>query len=150
MHGGPFGPGTLNPFNANDPKNYAGHWPGTKRQVPTRSLPQSFPTFHSPGSFIETFSHAFSHTSMNMNVNTNARVGTQTQTSAYATLRNQHTLQQRQRQKQSQSTHPKGVMCLHVCPKNKAATPDDEAFGGPFGTFQICFLNLFQIYFLID
>jgi hypothetical protein len=24
-------------------------------------------------------------------------------------------------------------MCLHVCPKNPAARPDDEPFGGPFG-----------------
>merc|ERR1711988_744782 len=29
--------------------------------------------------------------------------------------------------------HPKGVMCLHVCPKYSVARPDDEPFGGPFG-----------------
>ena len=29
-HGGPFGPGTLNPYSPNQPMNFAGHWPGVR------------------------------------------------------------------------------------------------------------------------
>ena len=140
IHGGPFGPGTLNPYNPSDPRNYAGHWPGVKRQVPERSLPQSYP---------ENFSGAMR--SLFLQVQETTRIRHTTSASAYLQLRTQQLHQQLLRQSLQQSmqhqqtqglsvfartrtmTHPKGVMCLHVCPKNPTATPEDEPFGGPFG-----------------
>ena len=140
IHGGPFGPGTLNPYNPSDPKNYAGHWPGVKRQVPERSLPQSYP---------ENFSGAMR--SLFLQVQETTRIRHTTSASAYSQLRTQQLHQQLLRQSLQHSmqhqqtqglsvrartrtmTHPKGVMCLHVCPKNPTATPEDEPFGGPFG-----------------
>jgi hypothetical protein len=137
LHGGPFGPGTLNPYNPSDPKNYAGHWPGIKRQVPTRSLPQSYPdNFSGAGRsllFLQLQSTA-RETSM-LSSNMKANMGTQATLSAYSTLRAKQLHKNLMHQSVSlkQKTHPKGVMCLHVCPKTPTARPDDEPFGGPFG-----------------
>ena len=118
LHGGPFGPGTLNPFSPNDPKNFAGHWPGVKRPVPTRSLPQSFPDNYYPGQgarFLQLGASASAYAQVRHRLGQHAGAHAGLRVSALAQV------------------HPKGVMCLHVCPKTPAARPDDEPFGGPFG-----------------
>ena len=130
LHGGPFGPGTLNPYNTNDPKNYAGHWPGVKRPVPTRSLPQNYPDNHSPGIFGSLLQTSSSTSFLS-----------QIKTSAYSNIRSQQSSQQ------TAQVHPKGIMCLHVCPKTPAARPDDEPFGGPFGPDPVS-SNFFCIFFV--
>ena len=48
LHGGPFGPGTLNPYSPNQPMNFAGHWPGVKNPVQSRALPSAVPMNYNP------------------------------------------------------------------------------------------------------
>ena len=48
LHGGPFGPGTLNPYSPNQPMNFAGHWPGVRNPVPSRALPSAVPMNYNP------------------------------------------------------------------------------------------------------
>jgi hypothetical protein len=140
LHGGPFGPGTLNPFNKDNPMNFAGHWPGVKQPIMPRSLPQGMPVNYYPGMgaatrFLQTSAYAGVRTRASESERQRARAHEQAhghaQANALANMRAQaHAgIGSRARSR----VHPKGVMCLHVCPKNKAARPDDEPLGGPFG-----------------
>ena len=132
LHGGPFGPGTLNPFNPNNPMNFAGHWPGVKQPIMPRSLPQAMPVNYYPGMGAAT---TFLQTSAYAGVRNRARqLGGELQRSqAHAQTHVGGRVQSGAGNRAHSRVHPKGVMCLHVCPKFKAARPDDEPMGGPFG-----------------
>lgn len=134
LHGGPFGPGTLNPFSKDNPMNFAGHWPGVKQPIMPRSLPQGMPVNYYPGMGATTL---FLQTSAYAGVRARSEESNRLQDQAQARSHAQAQADSRVRagigSRARSRVHPKGVMCLHVCPKNKAARPDDEPMGGPFG-----------------
>ena len=57
LHGGPFGPHTLNPYSPNQPMNFAGKWPDVKNPVPSRALPSAMPMSYNP--YNPTYANSF-------------------------------------------------------------------------------------------
>jgi hypothetical protein len=122
LHGGPFGPGTLNPFNTNDPRNYvprvAPHPFGQKlfSYAPPRN-PMN-PTY--VGSLLETASNtAAPHPAAPKATAPNSVKLDTSFLQVGLTATTKHS--------------PRSGMCLHVCPSHKVTDPASEPLGGPFG-----------------
>eukprot|EP00505_MAST-04D_sp_SCG-Rhode-Island_P003680 Stramenopile-MAST_4_protein_3680 len=128
LHGGPFGPGTLNPFNTNDVRNYL-----------PRSAPQPFseklftyspprnpynPTFPNQApSFLQMGESAFTHP---------AGVKTPSPANGAVTAVDTTSFLQMGLSVDTK-LHPRSGMCLHVCPTHQVTNPAQEPLGGPFG-----------------
>ena len=142
MHGGPFGPQTLNPFRGDVQQLMAGHWPGVNRPVAAQSMAQYEPAEHSgnpfygrpwlqnminvPASFLETGSKTAATAGQKATAKATAATTAQTEISATAHAK-------ARARARMMARHPHPPPCYQVCPKQEVARPDDEPFGGPFG-----------------